>query len=1131
MAAYENAFQFEPDNNVTWTYLNKAKKKFAKENEKRRIKEDEVFDKQTRERDEAYDAQTREREYNRIREDEAYEAQTRDRDRNGDGHAYDYGHDDGLSVTDTVDLANMALSVADNAKDLSTSVYGQNHEEGLYDASLESPINSDAMGGVHAAIEHDRVRFQENRRREEEDEMDDSDPDFDEALRLQEGAGIKLVNKQYRQAVEDFSAALFLVPDDDNLTPQLYVGRAHALNGLERHEGALNDAMMALGRDPDLGDAHLVLARTYFYLKDYREAEQSFENALECLGNISPLDQIYYKKAHELAPESSIDHDDDGSFSQSFSVSRQSASKPVPKLQPPRFVSRQQQLSATTNVPPLPKKWAKTLSGSERLETLKVGPERKVTFLSRAMGVKLNRGPDGIVRILSVTLGSDVSRQGDLYVGDVIREAAGVDLRRPLTNVMWSDTVALLKIAPRPLLVKVAMELSKKLPPVQKEFDLAKREADEQNKALQTPREMRSRRPDMMSPPSCTGGTEAVSETAGMITEMEETLDAVEGEGVKSDEVENERDNSIEGETTGEIPSLLDDEAESQSSEKEEVLNDSTSIEINEGKIESGEDSAANLAVIEDRQNNEGSGDTGADVPASTEGIIKEDEGTEEECADGIVKEEDKTDADEDQLPQSRSTTIGGGGTTSGSALKIIFPRPSTASGPSHGDYTNASWKAEESIRKLGFCGEVSRLEQGRFFWSNEQFVKRTMILYENPSLLVIAREPTSAAEVRGVLRTLDEPGQLPTETDGNLVKGFLFAESVIDLKTCKLRLSMLTTPTSVVSEKREKSPEANGDPNRSIDCRRMSCFEIITPAENILISAMKNDETGNVPEIKLTDSTRSTFSTTSRWESEISQALLSAHDALCEDGTELTWRHQIILGTLHSHVVSGNYALLELSLAGKGSPHAPYKGVDARDGVGLTPLHYACFRRSHKAVSILLKAGADCSLPTIKENKTPCHICAAHLDEKSLSIILSCSEPNRADPNALDGKEETPMYVALVRGRSPVEGRNPNMCLKSLEAWGGQICVSESEDASKLNPVCALSTDWDGKTLDLVFQIYKYRYPIVGEAACGYGRSLGAIFQYPLHACLVSLRKKIATISEGSRAKVFSQGIEDITR
>ena len=47
-----------------------------------------------------------------------------------------------------------------------------------------------------------------------------------------------------------------------------------------------------------------------------------------------------------------------------------------------------------------------------------------------------------------------------MNVGDVIREAAGVDMRRPITNIMWGDTVALIKLAPRPIKLIVAPEES-----------------------------------------------------------------------------------------------------------------------------------------------------------------------------------------------------------------------------------------------------------------------------------------------------------------------------------------------------------------------------------------------------------------------------------------------------------------------------------------------------------------------------------------------------------------------------------------------------------------------------------------------------------------------------------------------
>jgi C-terminal processing protease CtpA/Prc len=95
--------------------------------------------------------------------------------------------------------------------------------------------------------------------------------------------------------------------------------------------------------------------------------------------------------------------------------------------------------------------------------TLKVGEERPIIFLSDALGITLNRGSDGVVRVMSVVPdnpGSSIVRTGYIEVGDVIREAAGVDIRRPITNIMWGDTVALIKMAPRPITLIVARELS-----------------------------------------------------------------------------------------------------------------------------------------------------------------------------------------------------------------------------------------------------------------------------------------------------------------------------------------------------------------------------------------------------------------------------------------------------------------------------------------------------------------------------------------------------------------------------------------------------------------------------------------------------------------------------------------------
>mmetsp|Transcript_14081 Transcript_14081/g.38714 ORF Transcript_14081/g.38714 Transcript_14081/m.38714 type:complete len:217 (-) Transcript_14081:867-1517(-) len=123
---------------------------------------------------------------------------------------------------------------------------------------------------------------------------------------------------------------------------------------------------------------------------------------------------------------------------------------------------KSQALQRTNNLPSMPKKWPQQSLKAKNV-SLQIGPERDVMFLSEALGIKLNRGPDGVVRVIDVSPdvpGSPIARKGKIEVGDIIREAGGVDLRRPITNMMWGDTVALIKMAPRPIVLTVAAELN-----------------------------------------------------------------------------------------------------------------------------------------------------------------------------------------------------------------------------------------------------------------------------------------------------------------------------------------------------------------------------------------------------------------------------------------------------------------------------------------------------------------------------------------------------------------------------------------------------------------------------------------------------------------------------------------------
>jgi hypothetical protein len=284
------------------------------------------------------------------------------------------------------------------------------------------------------------------------------------------------------RAVDDFSAALFLVPDDPVLTPQLHVGRAHALNGQERFESAKNDALMALRHilrngeeDVSAAEAYSVLGKSLYYTKDYHGAIEALEECDRVWklngGKLSVFDEAYLEQCHEALDAGLGDHDGASvgggasivSNGVKSVVSTLKEGKPltnIPKLKPPRFVSREQALQNAHNIPPMPKNWPQQSPTSP--SSIATGPERVVTFLSDAMGIKLNRGNDGLIRVISVAdlpPGSPILRKGKIETGDLVREAGGVDLRRPITATMWGDTVALIKMAPRPLLMIVAKEI------------------------------------------------------------------------------------------------------------------------------------------------------------------------------------------------------------------------------------------------------------------------------------------------------------------------------------------------------------------------------------------------------------------------------------------------------------------------------------------------------------------------------------------------------------------------------------------------------------------------------------------------------------------------------------------------
>jgi len=451
---------------------------------------------------------------------------------------------------------------------------------------------------------------------------------------------------------------------------------------------------------------------------------------------------------------------------------------------------------------------------------------------------------------------------------------------------------------------------------------------------------------------------------------------------------------------------------------------------------------------------------------------------------------------------------------------EILFQRKASQSG-----WTSERWLATAGSRKLLHSGSIFRLANVRkgLFWTGEEFISRKIFVFEEPNLILIARSPNNVKEVQELL---DLPGGVKIAADGNddtVLKSFMITESVIDPIACKLRLSSLTTVTSVETSADSKT-----------ETKRPTCFELLSPTETITLSAVMVES--DKPMTAVEDSTA--YLETSLMEAALTKSLYKAHSPADETfETDRAWKHQIILGTLHSLVVMGNQKMLENALKAaiesSGNPNERRVNpriIDAQDESGRTALHYACSNRASAAVALLAKAGANCSIP-IWPGNYPVHVCARNLDAKSLSTILSASFPVRPDPNVLDVGGRTAMYISALEGKASSGMFDPvalELCLSALEAWGGRLIMDDPNQAnfaSLRHPISELAFQWRSEELSPIFPHIPYRFPIGGIAQSDdkrAGMSLGAAFQYPLHSAIVSLVIQLRLVKKGAASHKF---------
>jgi hypothetical protein len=766
----------------------------------------------------------------------------------------------------------------------------------------------------------------------------------------------------------------------------------------------------------------------------------------------------------------------------------------------------------------MPKQWPQQSPRSP--SALQVGPERNVTFLSESLGIKINRGGDGIVRVLSVspeTPSSPIARSGTIEAGDIVREAAGVDIRRPITNIMWGDTIALIKIAPRPITLVVAKELSMVPPDVEEERRKSMVEESLSPAKLSTRRgEAKEEEDDsvdeeFMIMPSPVNGDESVRDSVAMANEKVAHLSA----GASSpDQVSDTVDSSVlPSDSMASLFTVLVDTPDSVAGVK------GASTDDFHEPPELAASSAS--ALVDEELDAHARKETGVTMEEAVRSVSPEDEkvyavvgedngaaevtdavGSSTPPLDEWVEVEESQ--EQHDSPEKERTMIGG---------EILFER--RADDLSQDDWSGLRWMSTAGERKLRYCKQVTRTitRKALFFGSEEQQVTRKIAIFERPNLILVLRPPADEAEVRELL---DLPNGVALAGEHGALSSFLIAESVIAPITCKLKLSQLTTVTSIGSNTQEKTTPI-----------RRTCLELIAPTETVSLSALSPDQERDVMNGRSLVGGPA-FLETASLERAIADSLYHAHSphhAETDGESDVAWKHQVVQGTLHSYVLSGNNAILEkaIKVAVNHESSGPTQYlrpsiIDAQDDSGRTALHYACLRKASPAVSLLTKAGASCTIPVHPGGFVPCHISAMVLDDKSLSIILSATHPTRPSPNQLDALGRTPMYLAAVEGKNSVGGDREadslGRCLSALEAWGGQITYDGP--IVLRNPVSVLASRWQPGEIAAVLAHVPFRHPLerAGLPTAKYGISVGASFQYPIHSALVTMRKRIQMVA-----------------
>jgi ankyrin repeat protein len=262
--------------------------------------------------------------------------------------------------------------------------------------------------------------------------------------------------------------------------------------------------------------------------------------------------------------------------------------------------------------------------------------------------------------------------------------------------------------------------------------------------------------------------------------------------------------------------------------------------------------------------------------------------------------------------------------------------------------------------------------------------------------------------------------------------------EFVFELPTCKLRslghvFGVGDCPDVIDSEQ--------GENEMNIEDLQ---FDIITPTAEITFSALSKE----IKEV---------------W-------VLNIYIALCECVGEservIGWRHQYMLGTMHSAVICRDEQRIRDLIVQCESGKISFLSVEAADEDGYTPLHYACILRLHSIIGLLHEATADVTALD-RQGWTPLHWSAMQLDEYALSLLCQ----HVFDIDLYDTKQRTPLILCCIEGRDMFGKSDPILMKLCLEHMLSHKPSVQWQDKQGRNIFHYLAASWQYEALELLVE------------------------------------------------------------